>query len=158
MTDRSAWLPGFSSARSSGVRCSGAALSKLAHGEQRTQVKALGGKVLPAAGLAVDRAQHRRDVGLSRAQLTARLDDLPARSHHVLNDSHPASCDLAALGETTGSISLGRLADEDNRQPGNLRGDDRERYTIQLKTGEHFRAGGEQADQGRRDLAQQVWV
>jgi hypothetical protein len=91
---------------------------KLAHREQRAQVKALGGKALSTPGFAVDYAQHRGNVGLSVAQLTTRLDYLASRSHHVLDDCHPASCDLAALGYATGSVGLGGLADEDGRQPG----------------------------------------
>jgi hypothetical protein len=36
-----------------------------------------------------------------RSRLSARLDDLSARGHDVLDHGDPASCDLGALGEAT---------------------------------------------------------
>lgn len=65
---------------------------------------------------------------------------------------------ISPLGEATGPIGLRGLADEDNRQPGDLGGDDRERYTAQLKTGEHVHISRQQANQPLGDLAQQARI
>jgi hypothetical protein len=130
-------------------------MSQLAHGEQRPQVKALGRKVLSAAGLAVDHAHHHGDLGFSRPQLTAGFDDLAAGGHDVLDHGNPASSNLVALREATGPVCLGSLADEHRRQAAHLGGDDCERHTAQLKSGKHIHLRRQQSNQRLGDLTQE---
>ncbi len=51
------------------------------------------------------------------SQLATRIDDLPARGHHVLDDHQLPVGDVSALGQLAGAVGLDLFAYEQRREP-----------------------------------------